>query len=94
MQKIWILKSLKLTSGFDQVDARKKKYSSTISPVTFKLMMACSNYCFLWTDDSPHSATPTAVGNRGPGTTGHHLCHNHLRTTEVEEIEDVVAVSS
>jgi len=71
----------------------KKTTSSTISPVTFKLMMACSNYCILWTDDSPHSATPTAVGNRGPGTTGHHLCHNHLRTTQVKEIEDV-AVSS
>ena len=67
----------------------RKKHSSTIPPVTFKLMMASSNYCILWTDDSPHSATPTAVGNRGPGTTGHHLCHNHLRTTKVEEIEDV-----
>ena len=63
-------KILKLTSGFDQVDAwKKKKYSSTIPPVTFfnKLMMASSNYCILWTDDSPHSATPTAVGTRGPG---------------------------
>ena len=52
-------------------------------------MIASSNYCNLWTDDGPHSATPTAVGNRGPGTTGHRLCHNHLRTTKVEEIEDV-----
>ena len=93
MEKIWIFENLKFTSGFDQVDARKKKYSSTISAVTIKLMMASSNYCILWTDDRPHSATPTAVGNRGPGTTGHHLCHNHLRTTIVGEIEDV-AVSN
>ena len=68
---------------------RKNTHQLGISPVTFKLMMASSNYCILWTDDSLHSATPTADGNRGPGVTGCYLCHNHLRTTAVEEIEDV-----
>ena len=43
--------------------------SSTIPPVTFKLMMVSSNYCFLWTDEGPHSANPTTVDNGGPALT-------------------------
>jgi len=66
------------------------KISSTIPPVTFKLMIASSNYCFLWTDEGPHSANPTTVGNSGPALTWFlYHCDYHLRTTAVEEIEDV-----
>ena len=43
--------------------------SSTIPPVTFKLMMVSSNYCFLWTDEGPHSANPSTVDNGGPALT-------------------------
>ena len=63
--KIWT-SHLALTRWLQE----RQQHSSTIPPVTFKLMMASSNYCILWTDDRPHSATPTTVGNGGPGITG------------------------
>ena len=68
-QRFWILINLYVSLALTRWVQEDNKTSSTIPPVTFKLMMVSSNYCFLWTDEGPHSANPTTVDNGGPALT-------------------------
>jgi hypothetical protein len=65
------------------------KTSSTIPPVTFKLMMVSSNYCFCGLMKVLIRQLQQLLTTVAQPLPGFYHCDYHLRTTAVEEIEDV-----
>jgi len=86
-QRFWILINLYVILALTRWVQEDNKTSSTIPPVTFKLMMVSSNYCLCGLMKvliRQLQQLLTTVAQLLPGL---YHCDYHLRTTAVEDLK-------